>query len=99
MYSGRKKKFNKFERKIEAEIDLHGLMLKDAQVEFVNLLEKSLSGDLKRVKIITGKGLHSVNGIGVIKNMVTDILKAHKIKYREGKPEEGGGGVVIADLV
>ena len=51
-----------------------------------------------RVRIITGKGLHSVDGVSVIKEMVTDILKTHKIKFREGKPEEGGGGVVIADF-
>lgn len=98
MYSGRKKKFNKFERKIEAEIDLHGLRLKEAQQEFVGLLQGALENDLRRIRIITGKGLHSADGVGVIKHMVIDILRAHKIKYREGKPEEGGGGALIADL-
>lgn len=98
MYSGRKKKFNKFERKIEAEIDLHGLKLREAQENFVDLLEKALENDLKRIRIVTGKGLHSKNGVAVIKNMVVDILQAHQIDYREGKPDEGGGGAIIADL-
>lgn len=98
MYSGRKKKYNKFERKIEAEIDLHGLRLKEAQIEFVGLLEAALEQDLQRIRVITGKGLHSVNGTGVIKEMAIDILRAHRIKYREGKPEEGGEGVLIIDF-
>jgi DNA-nicking Smr family endonuclease len=98
MYAGRKAKYNKFERKIEAEIDLHGLRLKPAQEEFVRLLEQALEGGMKRIRVITGKGLHSANGIGVIKEMATDILKSHGIKYRNGKPDEGGDGVLIIDL-
>lgn len=98
MHSGRKKKFNKFERKIEAELDLHGLRLKEAQAEFADLLEEALENNLGRIRVITGKGLHSENGLGVIKQMVIDILKAHQIKHREGKPDEGGSGVVIVDL-
>lgn len=98
MYAGRKSKYNKFERKIEAEIDLHGLRLKEAQEEFVALLERALSDDLRCFRVITGKGLHSASGVGVINAMVKDILKAHGIKFRAGKPDEGGDGVVIVEL-
>jgi DNA-nicking Smr family endonuclease len=99
MYNkGRKKKYNKFEKAIESEIDFHGLRLKEAQAAFVDFIEVSLRRDLGRVRIITGKGLHSSDGIGVIKDMVLDILKANGIKNREGKPDEGGGGVIIADF-
>jgi DNA-nicking Smr family endonuclease len=98
MYAGRKAKYNKFERKIEAEIDLHGLRLKEAQAEFAAFLEQTLQADLRCVRIITGKGLHSASGVGVINEMVVDILKAHKIKFRSGKPDEGGSGVVIVEF-
>lgn len=98
MYSGRKKKFNKYERSIDEDLDLHGFRLKEAQEVFVEFLEEVLETEVRRVRVITGKGLHSENGVGVITEMVIDILKAHKIKHREGKPDEGGDGVVIIDF-
>jgi DNA-nicking Smr family endonuclease len=92
------KKLNKYERPIEAEVDLHGLRLKEAQLVFVDFLAEVLESGYNRVRIVTGKGLHSVAGVSVIKEMVTDILKAQQIKFREGKPAEGGSGAIVVDF-
>lgn len=96
--AGRKKKYNKYERPIDMEIDLHGLYLQEAQAAFLDFLEEALESDYRRVRVITGKGIHSATGVSVLKEMVMDIAKAHDLKYREGKIGEGGEGVIIIDF-
>lgn len=98
MLKGRKKKYNKYEKPIDGELDLHGLRLEEAQAVFVDFIAGALEHNDQRVRIITGKGLHSVGGVSVIREMVIDILKAGKISFRAGKPDEGGDGVIIADF-
>lgn len=82
------------------EIDLHEIKLEDAIRATENFLDISYAIGLRKVRIITGKGLHSVNGEAVLKPVITNICQNHS-RVREvftGKASEGGSGALIIIL-
>ena len=78
------------------ELDLHEMLLDDALSATRSFLDSSYAKGLRKVRIITGKGIHSKNGEAVLRPAVTDACKSHP-KVREvtvPKAAEGGSGAL-----
>ena len=71
-------------KKIRREVtfDLHGYSLDEANKKIYNLIYQSFNNEVKRLIIVTGKGLHSQNvkdpyiskDLGILKNSVRDFI-------------------------
>ena len=78
------------------ELDLHEMLLDDALAATRSFLDSSWSMGLRKVRIITGKGIQSKNGEAVLRPAVSDVCKSHP-KVREvtvPKAAEGGSGAL-----
>ena len=78
------------------ELDLHEMLLDDALAATRSFLDSSFIKGLRKVRIITGKGIHSKNGEAVLRPAVTEVCKNHP-KVREvtvPKAVEGGSGAL-----
>lgn len=89
-------------RRMEAqdELDLHEMLLDDAVVAARLFLDRCWGRGLRKVRIITGKGIHSKNGEAVIRPAVTEVCRNHP-KVREvlvPKAAEGGSGALTVIL-
>lgn len=85
---------NKYSQRIEAEIDLHQMTRDEARKEVSDFLEESEVLGYKKIRIITGKGLHSENGEGVLNTFVKELLGAKGYEYCNAKYNEGGEGAI-----
>lgn len=94
----KKIKHNKYPHVAEEELDLHGLFKAEARNAVCEFLEKAKINKYKRVRIITGKGWHSSEGKGILKDLVLKILNEKNISYSEAKINEGGSGAINIDL-
>ncbi len=81
---------NKYERKPETIIDLHGHTTQEAKVVLDELVK-----ELKytHVRIITGKATFRETG-PVLKNFVQNYLDKHNVKYQTAKLYNGGDGAL-----
>ena len=80
----------------QEELDLHEMLLDDAIAATRSFLDSSYSKGLKKVRIITGKGIHSKGGEAVLRPAVTNVCQSHP-KVREvtvPKAVEGGSGAL-----
>lgn len=78
------------------ELDLHEMLLDDAVAATRSFLDSSYSKGLKKVRIITGKGIHSKGGEAVLRPAVIDVCRNHP-RVREvtvPKAVEGGSGAL-----
>lgn len=89
---------NKYLEPIQAEIDLHQMTREEARSALMSFLDEAKAKNYKRVRVITGKGLHSVSGKGVLKKYVEGILEREGIKYRDAKLYEGGSGAIDVEI-
>ncbi|MFA7169665.1 MAG: Smr/MutS family protein [Candidatus Paceibacterota bacterium] len=85
---------NKYHQPIEAEIDLHQMTKEEARKEVLDFLEESENFGYKKIRIITGKGLHSENGMGVLNVYVKEMLSGLGYEYQNAKYNEGGEGAL-----
>ena len=88
------------------EFDLHGFSLIEANKKVKEMIEKSYETGIKKLVLITGKGLHSQNekdpyvskDLGILKNSVPEYLKSNsqlmnKInKIADADIKDGGSG-------
>ena len=93
-------------------IDLHGYSLDEANIKIKNLILNSYEVGIEKLKIITGKGIHSKNEedpfvskkLGTLKYSVPDFLKRDMelndiIKsMSSAKIEDGGDGAFYVYL-
>ena len=89
---------NKYLKEIDEELDLHGKTKTESILELMVFLSDCKSNDYEKVRIITGKGLHSRGGEGVLKQYVEDFLHKHKYTFSNAKINEGGEGAIIVNL-
>ena len=87
-------------------LDLHGYTLEDANKEVEKFIEKSFMQGFSKLKIITGKGLHSdneknpyvSNDLSILKNSVPEFIRNNKnlttkiIEIEEAPNNDGGSG-------
>lgn len=89
---------NKYQQSIEAEIDLHQLTKDEARQEVNAFLDEARALGYKKIRIITGKGLHSESGVGVLNTYVKEILAGKGYKYDNAKYNEGGEGAIDVSM-
>ncbi len=89
---------NKYLPAVEAEIDLHEFTREEAALAVEDFLKKAKEKKYKRIRIITGKGLHSESGRGILREYVKKILEHNSLKYSEAKIFEGGSGAIEVEV-
>ena len=94
----KQKHHNKFLQPIEAEIDLHEYTRAEAGAALREFLDDARARNYKRVRIITGKGIHSEGGKGVLKGYVEKILADEGLIYSDATLYEGGSGPSEVEL-
>ena len=97
----KKKKLN-----VQTTFDLHGYSLEEANKKVSFLIEDSYKKGVKKLVIVTGKGLHSSNekdpyvskNLGILKYSVPEYIKNNLelmnmiIKIEDAKQNDGGSG-------
>ncbi len=87
--------------KIQDELDLHSYTLDEAMKQLRSFIRESIESGYKKVRIITGKGLHSPDGVAVLRPAVISALQADKcVRDMDSnpKPQDGGSGAIIVLL-
>ncbi len=88
------------------KFDLHGFSLDEANTKVENLINESYKNGVRKLIIITGKGLHSENekdpyvskNLGILKFSVPDFIKKNtelmsKVsRIEDAKIQDGGSG-------
>jgi len=75
----------------EAEIDLHGKTLIEAEYLLSDFIKQSKKNGLRKVLIIHGKGKHSQNG-PVLSGLVREYLESSTLCGETGSPDKRDGG-------
>ncbi len=97
----KKEKFrhkNKYLPEVQAVLDLHEFTKEEAAFATENFLKNAKEKKYKRIRIITGKGLHSKGGKGILKEFIKKILEDAGLKYFDAKMYEGGSGAIEAEV-
>ncbi len=86
--------------KAQDTLDLHSYTLEEAIVTTRNFLSSSKQKGLRKVLIITGKGIHSAGGEAVLRPTVINIANAHPAVREVSTPKaaEGGSGALVVIL-
>ncbi len=85
---------NKYIRTPSEIVDLHGYTTREAK----NILDDLFKNKKNlHVRIITGKGMHSVKG-PVLRDFVKAYLNRKNIKFNQSKLQDGGEGALEAFL-
>jgi len=90
----RRIKKNKYAQAMDATLDLHGYTRAEADIEVRAFLQDARAKSYHKVRIITGIGVHSENGMGVLKNYVENLIYDLGLSYRQAKFGEGGEGAI-----
>lgn len=78
----------------EAELDLHMMTRDEARKEVTAFLEEAEMHGLRKIRIITGKGLHSEGGTGILNSYVKGLLDRGGYEYQNARYDEGGEGAI-----
>ena len=73
--------------KMNKTIDLHGYTLRDANIAVKNLINNSYDNKVKKLKIITGKGMRSKSEQDPFKSRQLSILKYSVPEYIQNNRE------------
>ena len=93
-------------------IDLHGYTLEEANKKVESIIEKSFKENISKIKIITGKGLHSQNeknpyvskDLSILKYSVPEFILNNTslmkkiIEIKDAEVEDGGSGAFYVIL-
>lgn len=76
----------------QATLDLHGKTQEEAEAAVKDFLNDCRGHKIRKISIITGKGLHSEGGVGVLRDTVSRILDSDGgITERSSAPLQYGG--------
>ena len=95
-----------------SEIDLHGFTLDEANKTVERLINKSYDEGVSKIRIVTGKGLHSDNeknpyiskDLSILKHSVPEYIKKNNelmkliIEFKEASSHDGGEGAFYIHL-
>ena len=86
--------------KAQDTLDLHSYTLEEAIVITKSFLDSSKKKGLRKVLIITGKGLHSAGGEAVLRPTILNIANNHPNVREVSTPKaaEGGSGALMVIL-
>ena len=85
------KKSNLKRMKPQAELDLHGLTVKESITLLKDFILDCKNKDIKKILVIHGKGHHSSNG-PVLKSKIREYLQSSKLIGETGIPTPVLGG-------
>ncbi len=82
--------------RIDGELDLHGMIVRIAQLEVVNFLRECQRRDVYCVLIVHGKGYGSQKKRPVLKNQINKWLRLHDevLAFCSARQIDGGTGAV-----
>ena len=97
---------SKEERIKTRSFDLHGFTLEEANFKITELIKTSYTDGIRKLIIVTGKGLHSNNEkdpyvskkLGILKYSVPEFIRNSKelmkliYEIKDASVEDGGGG-------
>ncbi len=91
--------FNKLRRgyfSIEANLDLHGMIVRIARAEVVNFLRDCQSYNIRYARIVHGKGYGSLQKQPVLKGKLNKWLRQcdEVLAFCSARPADGGTGAV-----
>ncbi len=78
---------SKTKNNFEMSIDLHGFTLEEANKEISEFIENCYSNKVKRINVITGKGMRSKNLDDPYQSIDLSILKHSVPEYIKNNPE------------
>ena len=95
-----------------SEIDLHGFTLDEANKIVERFINKSYDEGISKIRIVTGKGLHSDNeknpyiskDLSILKHSVPEYIKKNNelmkliIEFKEASSHDGGEGAFYIHL-
>ena len=88
------------------EIDLHGFTLNDANKEIEKFIHECFNNGFNKIRVVTGKGLHSNNekdpyvskDLSILRYSVPEYIKSNNelmnliTEFKEANIQEGGEG-------
>ena len=76
----------------QAILDLHGYTVSEAESRVKAFLAECRDNGLRKISIITGKGLHSEDGVGVLRDAVIRVLdESGTVSEKFSAPQSAGG--------
>ena len=76
----------------QATLDLHGYKISEAESRVRSFLDECSRSGLRKISIITGKGLHSEDGIGVLRDAAIRVLdESGMVSEKNSAPQSAGG--------
>ena len=76
----------------QSTLDLHGYTLEEAEKAVKAFLDECVENKLRKISIITGKGLHSEDGKGVLRDAVSAMLdSSDAVREKNSAPLSAGG--------
>ncbi len=80
----------------ESTLDLHGMTSAEAESAIRGFISDALDAGIEKVAIIHGKGLHSADGVGILRDVSINVLKELSCcrEMCAAKPAYGGQGVL-----
>jgi len=94
------KKLRRGQYGVDADIDLHGLIRRDAQQHLLRFLHDCVENGCRCVQIVHGKGYNSPGQQPVLKNDLNLWLRQHKdvLAFCSAPPRAGGAGALYVLL-
>eukprot|EP00158_Paraphelidium_tribonemae_P001171 Partr_v1_DN24060_c0_g2_i1_m34717 putative SMR domain-containing protein len=71
------------------EIDLHGLYVEEAKERVISRIDECKRKNVKELRVIVGKGLHSSNGIQKLKPAILELVQEHHLRCTIDPHNEG----------
>ncbi len=76
----------------QSTLDLHGYTAREAEDAVRSFLSECRDNKIRKVSIITGKGLHSEDGVGVLRSTVQTVLdESGLVSEKANAPISAGG--------
>jgi DNA-nicking Smr family endonuclease len=94
------RKLRRGQFRLQAEIDLHGMTVPEAQEALREFLARSIERQFRCVRVIHGKGLRSGHRGPVLKGVVSSVLRrvGPVLAYVSARPDDGGTGALYVLL-
>ncbi len=70
----------------------------EGRAQVREFLAEARQHDWQRVRIITGKGLHSTEGYSVLRDAIKQLLNTEGYTWKEAKVNDGGEGALEVKL-
>ena len=86
--------------KAQSELDLHEMRLEDAIQATNSFIETSYRSGLRKIMVVTGKGIHSKNGEAVLRPVIEKFCRQHSLVREVSVPKaaQGGSGALYVIL-